>query len=83
MNTRNCPNCGAAVEIYASKCPYCGTSYFDFSNIDVNDTKPIFLRLKQGDGVLVIPVIMSSLSIESSFREDISVTMEFVGFRQF
>ena len=28
---RNCPNCGAPLEAEVNKCPYCGTSYFDFS----------------------------------------------------
>ena len=27
VNERNCPNCGAPRDRYASQCPYCGTPY--------------------------------------------------------
>lgn len=73
----NCPNCGAPIEIYASKCPYCGTSYFDFSNIDVNDPRPIFLRIKMSDEIIVVPVMMRSLSMSHSADELPSIEMDF------
>lgn len=46
MNQRNCPNCGAPYKTELSTCPYCGTSYFDMSAIDISDNKPFYLKLK-------------------------------------
>lgn len=43
---RNCPNCAAPYDTSLSKCPYCGTSYFDLSAIDLTDGEPFYLKLK-------------------------------------
>ena len=32
---KNCPNCGAPVDLEAKKCAYCGTPYVDFQSLDV------------------------------------------------
>lgn len=42
---RNCPNCGAPYDVKLSKCPYCGTSYFDLSCLQIGD-KPFYLKIK-------------------------------------
>ena len=39
MESRNCPNCGAPNDPHLNKCPYCGTSYFDLTAIDIADGK--------------------------------------------
>lgn len=57
MSQRNCPNCGAPYNVELSTCPYCGTSYFDMSAIDINDCKPFYLKLKIGDTVFTSKVI--------------------------
>lgn len=44
--TRNCPNCAAPYDVSLSKCPYCGTSYFDLSAIDPTGGEPIYLKIK-------------------------------------
>ena len=46
MNGRNCPNCGAPLEIGRDNCAYCGTYYFDISCIPIHE--PFFLRLNVG-----------------------------------
>lgn len=46
MQKRNCPNCAAPYDVLLSKCPYCGTSYFDLSAIDLTGGEPIYLKLK-------------------------------------
>ena len=46
---RNCPNCGAPYETHLSKCPYCGTSYFDMSALDFNERKPFYLKTRYGN----------------------------------
>lgn len=42
---RNCPNCGAPYDVQLNKCPYCGTSYFDLSCLQVGDN-PFYLKIK-------------------------------------
>lgn len=42
---RNCPNCGAPYDVGLSKCPYCGTSYFDLSYLQIGN-EPFYLKIK-------------------------------------
>lgn len=57
MKQRNCPNCGAPYEIELNTCPYCGTSYFDMSAIDIDEKHPFYLKLKMGDMIFTSKVI--------------------------
>ena len=75
MNERNCPNCGAPYKTELSTCPYCGTSYFDMSAIDINDCKPFYLKLKIGNMVFTSKVVVAS-DIQMNFQED---TRSFMG----
>lgn len=36
-----------------SKCSYCGTSYFDFTSIDFEDGKPVYLKIKLPGGIIL------------------------------
>lgn len=62
MSERNCVNCGAVIESHADKCPYCGTSYFDFTNIDVHG-KPVVLKIRHNDQILILKAFCSSCDI--------------------
>lgn len=44
----NCPNCGAPIE--SAKCPYCGTLFYDMTEIDLQN--PGYIRLKYGDRII-------------------------------
>lgn len=44
MKGRNCPNCGAVLQSEVCKCPYCGTSYFDFCALNIKDGEPFYLK---------------------------------------
>lgn len=46
MRLRNCPNCGAPYETDLNKCPYCGTSYYDLSALDITAREPFYLKIK-------------------------------------
>lgn len=48
MNGKNCPNCGAPYDVSSDTCPYCKTSYFDMSAIDITSHEPFYLKLKVG-----------------------------------
>ena len=46
MSMTNCVNCGSAKDADASVCPFCGTSYYDLTHIDLSGKKPCVLKLK-------------------------------------
>lgn len=69
MNQRNCPNCGAPYNAELSTCPYCGTSYFDMSAIDINEGRPFYLKLKMDDKVFTSKVIAEP-DIQIVFNEE-------------
>lgn len=68
MMERNCVNCGAVIESHADKCPYCGTSYFDFTNVDVGNHKPVVLKLAYNGKIFALKAVCTScdISIEST-----------------
>jgi len=69
MNKLNCPNCGAPISADNNKCPYCNTSYFDLSSIDINNNEPFYLKIRMGKMTLtqlvrVLPDM--SINLESN-----------------
>ena len=75
MRQRNCPNCGAPYKTELNTCPYCGTSYFDMSAIDINEGKPFYLKLKTGNMIFTSKVVVVP-DIQMNFQED---TRSFTG----
>lgn len=65
MNT-NCPNCGAVIDTDNHKCSYCGTSYFDLSAINIDDRKPMFVKIKCNGYILTMYAIPTVDSIETT-----------------
>ena len=61
---RNCPNCGAPYDINVNTCPYCKTSYFDLTAIDIGCDEPFFLKLKFNGAVFTSKVVVGETSIE-------------------
>lgn len=41
MSKTNCVNCGAAKDIDALKCPFCGTTYLNMTGIDFTSDDPV------------------------------------------
>ena len=41
MSKTNCINCGSAKDINEIKCPFCGTTYLDFTAIDFSSNDPV------------------------------------------
>jgi hypothetical protein len=60
MANRNCPNCAAPYDTTLNKCPYCGTSYFDMSCIDINNKEPFYLKLRTGNFTFVSKVMVGA-----------------------
>lgn len=46
MKEKNCPNCGSPYNPLFNACPYCGTSYFDLTSLDLTNKQPVFLKIK-------------------------------------
>ena len=71
---KNCPNCGAVIDIDKDKCAYCGTSYYDLSCIPFNE--PFYLRLnigtKENPRIILQKVYTSNVTIESK-PQDIDI----------
>lgn len=61
-----CLHCGAEIISGVDKCPYCDTSYYDFTHIDFNSDKPIVLRFKNGNYTVEQLVVPHLDTIESS-----------------
>ena len=66
MASKNCPNCAAPYDVGLNKCPYCGTSYFDMSCIDINSLEPFYLKIKSGNVTYTSKVVV---------KEDASITI--------
>lgn len=68
---RNCPNCGAPYEVELSRCPYCGTAYFDLSTIDIDDHEPFFMKMKC-NGMLITQLVVPMAAKLEMTRDDVS-----------
>ncbi len=60
----NCPNCSAPLMAGHIKCEYCGTTFIDFTAIDLKDHKPCFLRVKTDQGIITVKVYPSNATFE-------------------
>lgn len=76
MSNRNCVNCGAPFNIELNKCPYCGTSYFDMSCLDLDSGKPFALKIKtkiNGKNCFITQMVRPLINLSIEFSQDYSV----------
>lgn len=60
---KNCPNCGGTLDD-TGRCKYCDSKVYDFCDIDLNDSKKTYLRVKNQNQTIIAEVIASpSVSI--------------------
>lgn len=75
MQKRNCPNCGAPYNVDLVTCPYCDTSYFDMSSLDLSDGTPFYLKIKtslnDGRYIYITQLVRPHLELIEHVREDI------------
>lgn len=72
MSKTNCPNCGAPYDLQLNKCPYCGTSYFDMSCIDIDGGEPFYLKLKMNGMTITQKVLVDpnvSISVDTDYSD--------------
>lgn len=55
---KNCINCGSPIKYNEVKCPYCGTSYYDFTSINFDGMHPVALKLKMPNGMLLESLVI-------------------------
>lgn len=73
MRNRNCPNCGAPYDIELNKCPYCGTSYYDLSALDLTAREPFYLKIKtemNGQPCYITQLVRSNADISIDFSTE-------------
>lgn len=63
MSKTNCVNCGSAKDTSEIRCPFCGTTYLDFTAIDFTSGDPVVCEfvLPYGDGTVMSMVALPML----------------------
>lgn len=82
MASKNCPNCAAPYDVSLNKCPYCGTSYFDLSAIDISNTEPFYLKIKSGNMTYTSKVVVkgdASITISKDYVDTVNKYGDVVG----
>ena len=73
MHNRNCPNCGAPYNTDLNKCPYCGTSYYDLSALDLTAREPFYLKIKtelNGQPCYITQLVRPCTDMSIDFRTE-------------
>ena len=73
MNQRNCPNCAAPYDVELNKCPYCGTSYYDLSALDLTAQEPFYLKIKvdmNGSPCYITQLVRPRMDMSMEFSND-------------
>lgn len=73
MNQRNCPNCAAPYDVELNKCPYCGTSYYDLSALDLTAQEPFYLKIKvdmNGSPCYITQLVRPRMDMSMEFSSD-------------
>ena len=78
MSKTNCVNCGAAKDIDAVKCPFCGTTYLDMTAIDFTSKNPVACQFLMNDGSSGEKFLMTMLAVPR--LESIQQTTDEVSF---
>ena len=68
---RNCPNCGAVIDPYVCRCPYCGTYYFDFTAFDMTADVPYYVkfRTEYGDITTLAQPELKTIEVAQDTRD--------------
>lgn len=72
MSMTNCINCGSAKDIHEKICPFCGTSYFDLTDIDLGErSAPCVVRFKYKDNIFSMKafVRMAEFTVRPSYMD--------------
>lgn len=73
MNGKHCPYCGAPYDTNLNKCPYCDTSYYDLSAIDLTAHEPFYLKIKaeiNGTPCYITQLVRPSADMSMDFSSE-------------
>lgn len=65
MRKLNCPNCGAPIA--ETKCPYCGTVFYDFTVID--NERPTYIMMNWHGKQVAFRALLTSAEIHMEYVE--------------
>ena len=71
----NCPNCGAPID--STVCPYCGTTFYDFASIGINENAYVRIKVPSGQ-ILVFKAYVIGATWENTINEYPKFTAEFM-----
>ena len=77
MKDRNCPNCGAALDMDSCKCPYCGTLYYDLSVVPTGEM--FLMKVKDGGRIITVKAYLRSISVEAEINAPLTVAIDIQG----
>lgn len=86
MSKTNCVNCGASKDTSDIKCPFCGTTYLDFTAIDFSSRDPVICQFvlpysdKQILSMVAIPQLnnITLNSSDISFNDGLSLYNRYI-----
>ena len=81
MSKTNCVNCGHGKDPGEIKCPFCGTTYFDMTGIDITMDEPVVLMLKdpRSGNILQLLAHPNRFNVEFGFDEPVICNVGFFG----
>ena len=76
MSKTNCVNCGSAKDTSEIRCPFCGTTYLDFTAIDFTSGDPVVCQfvLPYADGTVMNMVAIPMLDEISMTQDCMDIT---------
>lgn len=76
MSKTNCVNCGSAKDTSEIRCPFCGTTYIDFTAIDFTSGDPVVCQfvLPYANGTVMSMVARPMLDEISMTHEMMDIT---------
>jgi hypothetical protein len=74
---KNCPNCGGTLD-NTGRCKYCDSKVYDFCDIDLNNNKKTYLRVKHQNQTIIAQVVSSEISITNEIGSFPVIEAEFL-----
>ena len=68
MSKYNCVNCGAPIDYELSKCPYCGTYYYDLSEMTVGEVAMLKVNIP-GKGKVLARALLTDFDVTAKLEE--------------
>ena len=59
----NCPNCGGYLND-SGRCEFCGSKIYDFVNVDFDDCRRTYIRIKSGGKIITAQVLFHTANID-------------------